>query len=97
MCLWRVPTLVPVYWWTQKSDFWSFGVRFLAEADLIEDSVKKSMVLSSTQRPSFDAFYKIVSVTTQTNNTWSKLRLRVSAFQWYRGLGVTDRVFVVKY
>ncbi len=38
---------------------------------------------------------KLVSLTPQTNNTCRKLR--VSAFQWYKSLGVADRVFITKY
>jgi hypothetical protein len=30
-------------------------------------------------------------LTPQTINTWRKLR--ISAFQWYKGMGVADRVF----
>ncbi len=37
---------------------------------------------------------KLVSLTPQTNNTCRKLR--VSAFQWYKGWGVADRVFLSK-
>jgi len=38
---------------------------------------------------------KLVNATPQTNSTYRKLRS--SAFQQYQGLGVADRVFLVKY
>ncbi len=39
-------------------------------------------------------FKKHSRLTPKTNYTWKKLR--VSAFQWYKDLGVTDRVFLRK-
>ena len=37
---------------------------------------------------------ELVILTPQTNKTWKKLTF--SAFQWYMGLGVADRVFISK-
>jgi hypothetical protein len=37
---------------------------------------------------------KLANLTPKTSNTWRKLRL--SAFQQYKGLGVSDRVFLSK-
>ena len=57
-----------------------------------KDACQKLTLMSVNSRQDVN---KLVSATPQTKNTMRKLRS--SALKWYQGLGVLDRVFVVKY